>query len=280
MGNAFLLGNSGGGLSDNKIKQYLNSTVGTEDEKALDELIGYQIANITNSNVVEFEESGYYYVKVPDWATKAKITACAGGGGGGSPETTSYGGWGGGGGAAIFENIYDLSSDITSDRVIEIEVGSGGGWNNNAAGSNGNPTNITWFSSQKTIVYLNGGIGGVRGINSIGTNYNSFLKTSGLAGGDGGGAGGQGWVNSTYPSSAGKNGIVGKGGNRQPVEYGAGGGGGSLGVGGSTLGNSGNNGDYSHNGIRGGGGAGGDLKTYNACGGYGGDGYVKIVWLP
>lgn len=95
MGNAFLAGQGGGGMSDKKIKEYLNSTVGTNREMPLDKLISYYVALDSGTNRIEYTTPGVYTVTVPVWASYARITACAGGGGGGSGY---YHGGGGGGG--------------------------------------------------------------------------------------------------------------------------------------------------------------------------------------
>ena len=96
MGNAFLAGQSGSGMSDEKIKKYLNSTVGTGEELPLDLLIQYRQDLSDGKSIVEFTSSGTYNVLVPVWANSVRITAAAGGGGGYANQTGTGGGGGGG----------------------------------------------------------------------------------------------------------------------------------------------------------------------------------------
>ena len=267
MGNAFLAGQSGGGMSDKKIKDYLNSTIGTNDEMPLDKLIPYYVAKNSGNDIVEYNQPNTYTVNVPNWASKAQITACAGGGGGAFQKVASslYAQGGGGGGAAIVDKVVMIADNLkgTSIKIVVGNGGKGGGyWRDTDTNTNmypeaigGGTTSILAFN-----ISLTGGKGGTS-------------SAGGAAGGTGGGNGG-------YSSTPSTNGITGSGGKSTGVY---GGGGGSLGAGGdgayfssndySTLGNAG---------VRGGGGGSVGAEYAPNSGRYagsGGDGYVKIKWL-
>lgn len=254
MGNAFLAG-QGGGMSDSKIKKYLNSTVGTDKEAPLDKVIMYHLAVENKTNPVEYTNPGAYATKVPAWAARVSVTACGGGGGGGNVNSV-YPGTGGGGGAAVLNEIYQLAGI----DVLTIAVGSGGVA---AESSSESPTNGTATTIAELNLTLNGGSSGRLGNGGVG----------GSSGGAGGGAGGK--IN-----TAGSDGITGSGGTSDAsAKKAGGGGGGSLGAGGNAavFKDSGNV-SVATAGVRGGGGGGGATLSYRAA--KGGDGYVKLEFLP
>lgn len=237
-----------------EIKAALNSTLGTDDFLPLDQLFG---------GYVEFTENGTF--TVPPKVTEIWITACAGGGGGSSYSATgaSRVGCGGGGGDAIENRKFT----VTPGQEISITVGTGGAGGYNTGGTGGN----TIIGS---LITLTGGGG-------------AGNTTGGVAGGAGGGRGGR----VDYNGEPGLRGHGGYAGNQSPAVYKmlfsdapnsvGGGGGGSLGIGGSSL--------YTDNSINdpavlwrstpgkyGGGGAGGISNSYSA----GGGGIVCIGWGP
>ena len=225
----------------------------------------------------EWSTAGTYSVTVPDWATKAVITACGGGGGGGYGSNSSgyYGaGGGGGGGAAVYKTEYAVSS--LKGQSISITVGAAGTASYNSNAPKGGDGGNTVIGSILTLV---GGKGG-GGANTASSGYGG---SGGAAGGTGGGKGGDGdsAPQSVFGGSgcSGSSGVLGSGGaGGTGAQYeegfyaGGGGGGGSLGDGGKgATGASTNN----TAGTKGGGGGGG--SSYNA-GAAGGSGYVKITW--
>ena len=219
----------------------------------------------------EWSTAGTYSVTVPDWATKAVITACGGGGGGAFGSSSSGyfpGGGGGGGGAAVYETEYAVSS--LKGQSISITVGAAGtaGSSSSTVGGDGGNTIIG------SILTLNGGGGGV-------VHSGSSPSSGGSAGGAGGGAGGESGGSQSGSSSgtSGGAGVLGRGGSGgsnidygEGIEAGGGGGGGSLGDGGKGATGASTN---STAGTKGGGGGGG--SSYHA-GAAGGSGYVKITW--
>ncbi len=266
MSNAFLTGQDGGGMSDTKIKKYLNSTVGTDEELPLDLLLQYRQDLSDGKNIVEFTSSGTYNVLVPIWAKTVTITACAGGGGGAFQKVSStlYAQGGGGGGAAIVDKVVMIADNLknTSIKIVVGNGGKGGGYyldeSNSTykypAAGDGGTTNISAFN-----ISLTGGKGGTS-------------SAGGTAGGAGGGEGG-------YSSTNGTNGITGSGGK---ANNSYGGGGGSLGAGGDgAYFNSDDYGTLGKAGVRGGGGGAVGAKYAPNAGRYagsGGTGYVKLVW--
>ena len=265
MGNAFLAGQGGGGMSDKKIKEYLNSTLGTSKFSPLDKLIPYNIDRSNGKDVAEFGSAGTYTTLVPIWANSVRITAAAGGGGGYANQT---GTGGGGGGGAILNKLYTVPNAI-KDTKISVSVGSGGGgcYYKDSSSPSGYDVFGPYDGGNTTISALNIALsGGKKGTGTAG----------GAAGGTGGGAGGNPGTRNTAGGNGGA-GVSGAGGNG--ATYYAGGGGGSLGAGGA--------GNYARNDAHGGdgklGGGGGACSTPNspsyAHGGNGGDGYVKLEWL-
>lgn len=260
-----------------EIGKALNSTVkDPENFMPLDLLIQYRMDIQNKKNIYTRNTSGTEQVFVPIWATKAKITACAGGGGGGLAYVYSVTGTttraGGGGGAAIIDEEVEVSADIRNS-YISVTVGSGGKGAYVIADASGE--SYTQYNPSKgrntTISAL--------GISLIGGAAGGET-TGGAAGGTGGGKGGDGAYSSSSVSVDGYPGISGSGG----VGYTSGsnkfgGGGGSLGSGGEAT-SSASSSNSGCDGSRGGGG-GAILSTGHACnqGGNGGTGYVKIEWL-
>lgn len=248
-----------------EIKAALNSTLGTDDFLPLDQLFG---------GYVEFTENGTF--TVPPKVTEIWITACAGGGSGSVIHKVGQAndaGSGGGGGAAIENKKFT----VVPGQVISITVGKGGTVNSSESyGNDGTETKIGELET------LNGGKGA-----------NTVIGTAAHLGGIGGSgdaakgikAGGNGGA----PNCNGMPGLKGQGGyagnlspigfNEQPGDL-PGGGGGSLGPGGSSIPNSTANRianfDDSTPGKYGGGGAGGGNGNASA----GGDGIVCIGWGP
>lgn len=255
-----------------EIRHALNSTLGTESFQALDAYISSAMSNILSGKITEYTEAGSYTYQVPAGVRVIYVTACGGGGGGGHSfnyvSAVPGGGGGGGGGAAV--ERYPIYVDNL--EIINITVGKGGtgSISSNTAGEDGGDT---LFGSYLT---LKGGKGGETLPSN--TDNNDSRAAGGAAGGEGGGEGGMGGrLGSSYPGTAGKDGILGSGGTSPDDPYYGGGGGGSLG-------NGGNAGRYQNNttnrfscdGERGGGGAGAYGNGPNYYAGSGGDGYVKI----
>lgn len=254
-------------MSWSDVKYAVNSSLGTDEFMALDKLIPYYIAYQDGSNVREFETPGSYTLNVPKWASSIKVTACGGGGGGGGTKSNNSnpGGGGGGGGAAILEQLFNVTDDLITLNITVGKGGSGSRSDAYAAGENGTSTTISGIN-----LNLPGGKG------SPARSSSSDEGVGGAAGGTGGGAGGASKV-------SGGAGITGAGGSATTGYSDGGGGGGSLGAGG-------NGGVYSSktseqmpptNGVRGGGGGGGASNASStSAGAAGGDGYVKLEFLP
>lgn len=255
-----------------EIGKALNSTV-KDPEKfmPLDLLIQYRIDIQNQKNIYTKSTAGTEKAYVPIWATKARITACAGGGGGGFKDASIYAG--GGGGDAILDKEVEVDADIRNS-YISVTVGSGGKGAYVIADASGE--GHTQYNPSKggntTISALGISLtGGAAGGETIG----------GAAGGTGGGKGGDGAISYASISTDGSPGISGSGGagdvngNIQ-----LGGGGGSLGSGGSAnASNSSSSDSSSCNGSKGGGGGAFASTSSNGKGGTGGAGYVQIEWL-
>lgn len=249
-------------MSWGEVKYALNSSLGTEAFMSLDKLIPYYIAYQSGIYVQEFTTPGNYTVNVPKWANSVKITAAGGGGGGGFSDD-EHQGTGGGGGAAILNSIHDVSA-IAS---LTIVVGRGGRGGTEASSDNKSEQGGTTSIAELNITL----IGGYGGKYAYTTSYN----VGGAAGGTGGGAGGK-------TKSAGSNGIAGSGGTSNASEISGGGGGGSIGSGGDAAVWINRTSTERHGataGVRGGGGGGG-AHTSNYGPAAGGDGYVKLEFLP
>ena len=278
MGNAFLAGQGGGGMSDKKIKEYLNSTVGTDREMPLDALICYLDDVNNNRLTTELTKSGTFNVTVPRWAKQVRVTACGGGGGGFVPSNGGYSS-GGGGGDSIINSLYDIPANV-SGSTIQVVVGAGGlgascsqyggsDYDQKRAATNGGNTVISAFD-----------------INMRGGKAPTTYSAGGRPGGPGGGTGG-------YATSKGSSwyvvdatdGIGGKAGTSLSQYIGGyrryvGGGGGSLGAGGNAIDSTKDSSGKSAAGTRGGGGGGAaDANSALFFAGNGGDGYVKLEWL-
>lgn len=248
------------------VKYALNSTLGTNEFTPLDVLI----KNAVVGGIEEYISFGSYTFTVPAGVTKIKVTACGAGAGGCggyyySSKYSAHGGNGGGGGAAAIKRF-----DVIPGDKISITVGKGG------TGADGGKGPTTQYPQPtkggNTII---GNLMTLAGGNAP-VHTGSTLGTVGTAGGTGGGDGGTPWGSVEIPATAGKNGLVGKGGTTDAptAQSAGGGGGGSLGNGGNAVYNS-----DGGNGTRGGGGAGGSGNSSKQTkGGNGGDGYVKIEW--
>lgn len=260
-----------------EIGKALNSTV-KDPEKfmPLDLLIQYRMDIQNKKNIYTRSTAGTEQVYVPVWATKAKITACAGGGGGGLAYVYSVTGTttraGGGGGAAIIDEEVWVDADIRNS-FISVTVGSGGKGAYARADDTGE--GHTQYNPSK---------GGNTTISAFGISLTGGAAggetTGGAAGGTGGGKGGDGALSYYSISTDGSPGISGSGGTGYVNgNIKLGGGGGSLGSGGKAT-SSERSSNSGCNGSRGGGG-GAIRSTGSACdqGGNGGTGYVQIEWL-
>lgn len=256
-----------------EIGKALNSTVkDPENFMPLDLLIQYRIDIQNQKNIYTKSTSGTEKVYVPIWATKARITACAGGGGGGFKPASIYAG--GGGGAAIIDKEVEVDADIRNS-YISVTVGYGG---SGAYGS--------YDESGETYVPHSPTKGGNTTIPDLGISLigggAGGATTGGAAGGTGGGKGGDGAISYNSISTDGSPGISGSGGTGDVNgNIKLGGGGGSLGSGGSAnASNSSSSDSSSCNGSKGGGGGAFNSSSSNSGkGGRGGTGYVQIEWL-
>lgn len=253
-------------MSWSEVKYALNSSLGTDEFAPLDKLIKYYIYLFSDTaKFVEYSAAGTYNVSLPEWATRVKVTACGGGGGGavalssGEYQTKTYGG-GGGGAAAILDEVHDIPKSVQG-TIISVMIGAGGaGAMREGNGADGNATTITALG----ITLL----GGKKGT----SDNSSTAEVGGAAGGPGGGKGGNAGEN-------GAPGITGAGGAKLPR---AGGGGGSLGAGGNASYDQSTATTSTNSGTRGGGGGAAPQPsdTYSVKAGSGGDGYVKLEFLP
>lgn len=253
-------------MSWSDVKYALNSSLGTDEFAPLDKLIKYYIYLFSDTaKFVEYSAAGTYNVSLPEWATKVKVTACGGGGGGavalasGEYQDKTYAG-GGGGAAAILDEMYDIPKSVQG-TIISVIVGAGGaGVSDSGNGADGNATIITTLG-----ITLSGGKKGT-------SSSSSTAEVGGAAGGPGGGKGGN-------ANEAGAAGITGAGGAKAAR---AGGGGGSLGAGGEATYDKSTATTSTNSGTRGGGGGAAPQPNdnYSVKGGSGGDGYVKLEFLP
>ena len=214
----------------NKIKTYLNSTVGTSAFQPLDKML-------PPHGVQTFTEDGTF--TVPDGVTKIWITAFGGGGGG------KTGGAGGQGGDRVIKKAYS----VTPKTNIPITIGVGGEENNDGGatvignivtlagggrggaskyhvGSLGGDSGTSGWDSP----VANGGYGGSAGY------YSDSIYAGGGGGGGGygrGGGGGYGQGSGGLHAGSGGKGGIGAGG----------GGGGDARSGGSYHGKGGKGGD-------------------------------------
>ena len=237
----------------------------------LDLLIQYRIDIQNQKNIYTRSTAGTEQVYVPIWATKAKITACAGGGGGGFKEANIYAG-GGGGGAIL-------------DKEVEVDEGLRNSYISVTVGRGGSGAYVSYDASNDTYVHHSPTKGGNTTISAFGISLigggAGEKNTGGAAGGTGGGKGGDGSMSYSAVSKDGSPGISGSGGTGSTNgQYQLGGGGGSLGSGGSANASGTNSTDNSScKGSKGGGGGAFYSTSNNASGGSGGTGYVKIEWL-
>lgn len=255
-----------------EIGKALNSTV-KDPEKfmPLDLLIQYRIDIQNKKNIYTRGTAGTEQVYVPIWATKAKITACAGGGGGGFKEAKIYAGGGGG--------------DAILDKEVEVDEGLRNSYISVTVGYGGSGAYLSYDESNDTYVPHSPTKGGNTTISAfrislIGGGAGE-KNTGGAAGGTGGGKGGDGAMSYSAVSKDGSPGISGSGGTGSTNgQYQLGGGGGSLGSGGSANASGTNSTDNSScKGSKGGGGGAFSSTSNSASGGSGGTGYVKIEWL-
>lgn len=183
----------------NKIKAYLNSTIGTSGFQPLDKML-------PPHGTQTFTANGAF--TVPDGVTKILVTACGGGAScnAGSSDNLAAGGQGG---ACIYKKAFN----VTPGQRISITVGKGGIYEHETGGVAGNPTVIG------SLITLPGGAVGS-------TTYPSLPSYTQI---DGGGIGGCGGSAST--ATFGSDGLIGKGGHTNASTETHGAGGGSLGDG-------------------------------------------------
>ena len=203
----------------NKIKAYLNSTIGTSGFQSLDKLL------FTPHGAQTFTSDGTF--TVPTGVTKILVTAFGAGGGG-------YGSTGGGGGERIIKKAYS----VTPGTAISIKIGVGG--TDAVAGGS------TVIGSLVTVA------GGISGKGTAPNTYkgtvggsgsengqDNFMAYGGKSGGNkGGGGGGAGYDNGGRGASYGD--YASKGGDGG---IGAGGGGGGYGLYPEKYGEGGKGGD-------------------------------------
>jgi hypothetical protein len=180
----------------------------------------------------------------PAGVSQVTVSLIGGGGGGGGGEGTADGGGGGGGGAgrAYYDQVLNVSGDVT------VTVGAGGA--GGALEANGGAGGTTSFGG---LLSAAGGAGGLASINSANYGGTGGASGTGAAGGAAGnpnqvpGPGGNGALDA--------NGITGSGGG--------GGAAGQANPGGNGGGGGGGDADPGH---------GGDIGTCSGCGGGGGGG--------
>ena len=265
----------------NKIKAYLNSTVGTSAFQPLDKIIK------AASGVKIFDSPGTFTFDVPDGVDVLQIIACGGGGSGanGSVASTYEYIQGNAGNATVIGDLITLPGGLggkSSGAVSECVGGNSGG---DGGGSGGHCREIGEEDNEK-----NTGGNGLKDAGGLAGSNKGSSGNSALGGGGGGGslgAGGKGGNGKNNTSdtegsegSDGKKGSGGGGGGalvskNHGYNYGGGGGGGggaaidalftiesgvnrtiqiTVGVGGAIGSAAGNH------------------------GGKGGDGYVEIRW--
>lgn len=234
----------------NKIKAYLNSTVGTSAFQPLDKMLPVH-------GVQTFTANGTF--TIPEGVTKILVTACGGGASCNAGSSSTYAA-GGQGGACIYKKAFN----VTPGQRISITVGKGGIFEYKTGGVAGNPTVIG------SLITLPGGAVGS-------TTYPAVPSCTQI---DGGGIGG--WAgdifNENSAVSFGSDGLIGKGGHTNASTNTHGAGGGSLGDG-AIPGNSQFSKQY---GIPAGPGGGGAYTPYGGTEQEkvqnGGDGIVIIEW--
>lgn len=262
----------------NKIKAYLNSTVGTSGFQSLDKMI-----KDTWGGMREYTSAGTYSLKIPDNVTVIKITACGAGGGGGAGgsvgSTNKYKGENGG--ATVVGNLVTLaggnggSGGIARTQTPTASVGDGSG--RGGVGSSA--------ESSDDITSDSYGGDGVVGFPFFGTGGKCISSSKYVRGGGGGGGsfgtGGNGDT-SANPAASGNKGGGGAGGYGKSTSNTVGSGG-SGGSGGQVIMGTYNvtpNTTITITVGKGGAGGAGFTSSYGdtGTGGAGGDGYVKIEW--
>jgi len=239
---------------ENKIKAYLNSTIGTSGFQSLDKML-----DAIQGGKVEFDTPGTFVAQIPKGVKFIYVTACAGGGAGGSTGKSEYSSYKGNDGEpTIIGDAITLAGGIGGSSGVTASPGKGGG-----AGGAGNKAGED-------------GLLGSGGASGSATSY-----TAGFGGGGGGsiGNGGDGAMSS---GKAGKDGFRG----------GGGGGGYSYYSGKDYAGRAGGSGGEAVERFKvhltdskiqctigkGGTAVDGSPSNSGSNGGNGGDGYVKIEW--
>ena len=105
----------------NKIKAYLNSTVGTSGFQSLDKMI-----KDTWGGMREYTSAGTYSLKIPDNVTVIKITACGAGGGGGAGgsvgSTNKYKGENGGATRFLSGGMADAKAQPKRRKPAQVSL--------------------------------------------------------------------------------------------------------------------------------------------------------------
>ena len=242
-------------IMDQKVKAYLNSTIGTGNFQTLDKMI-------QTHGTQTFTSNGIF--TVPAGVTKILVTACGGGAGGGGAGWECTGA-GGNGGACIIREPFSVTPGQTIGIIIGIGGAGGSNGTSSYGGDSGKAGTATIIGS---LVTLPGGDAG-----------NTYWAP-GLNANVGAGRGGCG----RYPSSnfsissedggKGARGTGGFGTYFYPDKPIGGGGGGSYGNGGS--------GAYDSSPATkpgyGGGGGGGNVTSSSSGPSDGGNGIVIIEW--
>lgn len=278
-------------MSYGEIKKSLNSTVGTEEFKPLNQLFNQMLDQTMKFYLGGreiFLEDGTF--QIPYNAKQLKISAIAAGGNGTSPNSDYLGGNGGNAGELIENYIYNINKETsvditvgTGNTVLQFKGMDSGVINTITLIKGENTTRLggvggTGSSSSRRTGGGGGGAGGLF-IDGVVSGYTGMADGTGGNGAgynQGGGMGGSMSVSSngrsqnggdaTYPSIGGaKGGQGGKNDSSNTGKYSSGGGGAGAGYGAGGGGG----------GNRGSGGAGGSAV---GVGGQGANGVVVIEW--
>lgn len=182
----------------NKIKAYLNSTVGTSGFLPLDKML-----DAIQGGVIEFSTPGTYAAQIPEGVKSIYVTACGGGGAGGGSASYSVK-KGGDGEATVIGGLITLAGGKGGENARTSSPGEGGGYGgyqedggNGVLGTGGKmPTGVSYPGGGGGGSLGNGGYGGA-----------SYKAGDGKRGG-GGGGGGNNRSSNGYYSAAGGSGAM------------------------------------------------------------------------
>lgn len=186
----------------NKIKTYLNSTVGTSAFQPLDKMLD-KMLNVIRGGVIEFSTPGTYTAQIPEGVKSIYVTACGGGGAGGGSASYSVK-KGGDGEATVIGDLITLAGGKGGGDDRTSSPGEGGGYGGYQE-DGGNGVLGTGGKMPTGVSYPGGGGGG--SLDNGGNGGDGNKAGDGKRGG-GGGGGGNNRSSNGYYSAAGGSGAM------------------------------------------------------------------------